>query len=365
MGFKCGIVGLPNVGKSSLFNALTSAGIAAENYPFCTIEPNIGIVVVSDKRLSAIAEIACSRKVIPSSMEFVDIAGLVAGASKGEGLGNKFLAHIRETAAIAHVVRCFHDDNITHVLGKIDPVSDIEVIETELALADLEACARGLERAEKQARSGDKDQKQRAQSFKVLLSLLEAGTPVRAGNLDDGDGPALLAKEMALLTAKPLLFVANVAEDELQGSDEAAVVVAYAEKIGAECIVLCASIEAEIAALPEHERDEFLSDIGIAESGLDQVIRSGHRLLGLQSYFTAGPKESRAWTIPIGSLAPQAAGVIHTDFERGFIRAEVITYHDFIEYKGESKARELGKLRVEGKEYVVKDGDVMHFRFNV
>ena len=365
MGFKCGIVGLPNVGKSSLFNALTSAGIAAENYPFCTIEPNIGIVVVPDKRLSAIANIACSNKVIPSSMEFVDIAGLVEGASKGEGLGNKFLAHIRETAAIAHVVRCFHDDNITHVSGTVDPISDIEIIETELALADLESCTRGLERAEKQAKSGDKDQKLRTESFKVLLDLLEAGTAIRAGNLEDDGAPALLAQEMALLTAKPLLFVANVAEDELQGCDEATAVVAYAEKAGAECIVLCASIEAEIAALPEDERAEFLNDIGIEESGLDQVIRAGHRLLGLQSYFTAGPKESRAWTIPIGSLAPEAAGVIHTDFERGFIRAEVIAYHDFIEHKGESKARELGKLRVEGKEYVVKDGDVMHFRFNV
>jgi ribosome-binding ATPase len=332
---------------------------------FCTIEPNIGIVVVPDKRLNAIAEIACSIKVIPSSMEFVDIAGLVEGASKGEGLGNKFLAHIRETAAIAHVVRCFHDDNITHVSGNVDPISDIEVIETELALADLESCTRGLERAEKQAKSGDKDQKLRVQSFKVLLGLLEAGTPVRAGNLEDEEGPALLAQEMALLTAKPLLFVANVAEDELQGSDEAAAVIAYAEKIGAECIVLCASVEAEIAALPEDERGEFLSDLGIAESGLDQVIRAGHHLLGLQNYFTAGPKESRAWTVPIGARAPQAAGVIHTDFERGFIRAEVIAYQDFIEYKGESKARELGKLRVEGKEYVVKDGDVMHFRFNV
>ena len=365
MGFKCGIVGLPNVGKSSLFNALTSAEIAAENYPFCTIEPNVGIVSVPDERLTHIASIASSKKVIPSTMEFVDIAGLVEGASKGEGLGNKFLAHIRETHAIAHVVRCFEDDNVTHVSGRIDAIADIDIIETELLLADLEVCERGLERAEKQAKSGDKEQRQRVECFTVLLQNLENGVAIRAANLTVTDPALILAKELSLLTVKPMLFIANVSEDQLQHSPQVTLVAAHANEIGAECIFLCAEIEAEIAALPESDRDEFLKDLGIEESGLDKVIRAGYRLLGLQSFFTAGPKESRAWTVKQGALAPQAAGVIHTDFERGFIRAEVIGYQDYIECEGEPKAREVGKLRVEGKEYLVKDGDVIHFRFNV
>ncbi len=365
MGFKCGIVGLPNVGKSSLFNALTSAGVAAENYPFCTIEPNVGVVSVPDERLLQIAAIASSKKVIPSTMEFVDIAGLVAGASKGEGLGNKFLAHIRETQAIAHVVRCFEDENVTHVSGRIDAIADIDIIETELLLADLELCERGIERAEKQAKSGDKEQRQRVESFGALLKSLENGVPIRAAGLPETEPPSLLAKELSLLTAKPLLFVANVSEDQLNDSSQAQVVTSHAKEIGAECIFLCAEVEAEIAALPEPDRDDFLRDMGIAESGLDQVIRVGYRLLGLKNFFTAGPKESRAWTLKQGALAPQAAGVIHTDFERGFIRAEVIGYTDYIKCKGEAKAREVGKLRVEGKEYLVNDGDVMHFRFNV
>lgn len=363
MGFKCGIVGLPNVGKSSLFNALTSAEIAAENYPFCTIEPNVGVVAVPDPRLEQIAALVNPAKVIPSSMEFVDIAGLVEGASKGEGLGNKFLAHIRETQAIAHVVRCFSDDNVTHVAGRIDPIADIEVIETELALADLDTCTRGLERAEKQGKSGDKTQRQRAASYRVLLDALEQGDPVRGLELDEAG--AELVREIALLTAKPVLFIANVGEGELDGNEHSAAVTEYAARSGSEVVVLSAAIEAEIATLPAVERGEFLSDIGLEEAGLDRVIRAGYRLLGLQSFFTAGPKECRAWTVRQGALAPQAAGVIHTDFERGFIRAEVIAFDDFIACGGEARARDAGKLGVEGKEYVVNDGDVMHFRFNV
>ncbi len=363
MGFKCGIVGLPNVGKSSLFNALTSAAIAAENYPFCTIEPNVGIVAVPDPRLERIAGIVKPAKLIHSSMEFVDIAGLVAGASKGEGLGNKFLAHIRETNAIAHVVRCFEDDNITHVAGRIDPISDIEIIDTELALADLETVTRGLDRAEKQAKSGDKEQRARADSFKLLLDALDAGKPVRALELDDNT--RALLREVNLLTAKPVLLVANVDEGHLDGNAHSQAVMKYASANGAECVVLCAAIEAEIGVLDEADRAEFLSDLGLEEPGLNRVIRAGYRLLGLQSYFTAGPKECRAWTIRRGVTAPAAAAVIHTDFERGFIKAEVIGYDDFIACGGETKAKETGKLRIEGKEYVVADGDVMHFRFNV
>ena len=363
MGFKCGIVGLPNVGKSSLFNALTSAGIAAENYPFCTIEPNVGIVPVPDDRLQRLAALVNPAKTIPSTMEFVDIAGLVAGASKGEGLGNKFLAHIRETQAIAHVVRCFEDENVTHVAGRVDPLSDVETIETELALADLETCTRGMERAEKQAKSGDKAQKLRADSYRILLDALEAGAPVRTLALDEHS--QALVKEISLLTAKPVLYIANVKEDALEGDACAAAVEKFAAERGAESVVLCAAIEAEISALPAAERAEFLDAVGLEEPGLNRVIRAGYRLLGLQSYFTAGPKECRAWTVRHGATAPQAAGVIHTDFERGFIRAEVIAYDDFIACGGEGKAREQGKLRVEGKEYLVADGDVMHFRFNV
>lgn len=363
MGFKCGIVGLPNVGKSSLFNALTSAAIAAENYPFCTIEPNVGIVAVPDPRLERIAAIVKPGKIIHSSMEFVDIAGLVAGASKGEGLGNKFLAHIRETNAIAHVVRCFEDDNITHVAGRIDPISDIEIIDTELALADLETVSRGLDRAEKQAKSGDKEQRARADSYKLLLAALDAGKPVRTLELDDNT--RALLREVNLLTAKPVLFVANVDEGHLGGNTHSQAVIEYAARNGAECVVLCAAIEAEIGVLDEADRAAFLTDLGLDEPGLNRVIRAGYRLLGLQSYFTAGPKECRAWTIRQGVTAPAAAAVIHTDFERGFIKAEVISFDDFIACGGETKAKETGKLRIEGKEYIVADGDVMHFRFNV
>jgi len=363
MGFKCGIVGLPNVGKSSLFNALTSAGIAAENYPFCTIEPNVGIVAVPDPRLTRIADIVKPAKILPSTMEFVDIAGLVAGAAAGEGLGNKFLAHIRETQAIAHVVRCFEDDNVTHVAGRIDPLGDIEIIDTELALADLETCTRSLDRAEKLAKSGDKEQRARVDSLRILLGALEAGTAVRTLALDEhAQG---LSRELALLTAKPVLFVANVDESSLAGNEHSSAVAAYAARNAAECVVLCAALEAEIAALPAAERAEFLADLGLEEPGLDRVIRAGYHLLGLHSYFTAGPKECRAWTIRKGALAPQAAGVIHSDFERGFIRAEVIAFEDFMSFGGEARAREAGKLRVEGKDYTVADGDVVHFRFNV
>ena len=363
MGFKCGIVGLPNVGKSSLFNALTSAAIAAENYPFCTIEPNVGIVAVPDPRLDKLSAIVKPQRVVASSMEFVDIAGLVAGASKGEGLGNKFLAHIRETNAIAHVVRCFDNDNVTHVAGRIDPMADIEVIDTELALADLDTVIRGLDRAEKAAKSGDKEQRARADSFKILFAALDAGRPIRTLALDD-DTRALL-REVSLLTAKPVVFVANVDEAHLGGNDYSQRITAYAAGHGAECVILCAAIEAEISTLDSADRAEFLQDMGLEEPGLNRVIRAGYHLLGLQSYFTAGPKEVRAWTIRQGTTAPGAAAVIHTDFERGFIRAEVIAYDDFIACGGESKAKETGKLRVEGKEYVVADGDVMHFRFNV
>ena len=363
MGFKCGIVGLPNVGKSSLFNALTSAAIAAENYPFCTIEPNVGIVAVPDPRLDKLAAIVKPQKVVASSMEFVDIAGLVAGASKGEGLGNKFLAHIRETNAIAHVVRCFDNDNITHVAGRIDPIADIEVIDTELALADLDTVSKGLDRAEKAGKSGDKEQRARADAYKIFLAALDQGHPIRSLDLDD-NARALL-REVSLLTAKPVLLIANVDEANLAGNHYSQRVVEYAEKNGAECVVICAAIEAELVSLDAADRAEFLKELGLEEPGLNRVIRAGYHLLGLQSYFTAGPKEVRAWTVRQGTTAPGAAAVIHTDFERGFIRAEVIAYDDFIACGGEARAKETGKLRVEGKEYVVADGDVMHFRFNV
>lgn len=363
MGFKCGIVGLPNVGKSSLFNALTSSAIAAENYPFCTIEPNVGVVPVPDPRLERIAGMVKPQRTVPSSMEFVDIAGLVEGASRGEGLGNQFLSHIRETQAIAHVTRCFVDENVTHVAGRVDPIADIEIIETELALADLDTVTRGLDRAEKQAKSGDKDARRRAGAFARLLEGLDAGTPVRAMSHDDATRELL--REVSLLTAKPVLFVANVDDANLEGNDLSAAVERYAAEHGAESVVLCAAIEAEIATLEADERAEFLTGLGLAEPGLDRVIRAGYRLLGLQSFFTAGPKECRAWTVRAGAKAPAAAAVIHTDFERGFIRAEVIAYDDFVAHGGEAGARDAGRLRVEGKDYVVADGDVMHFRFNV
>jgi GTP-binding protein YchF len=364
MSLKCGIVGLPNVGKSTLFNALTRAAIAAENYPFCTIEPNVGIVEVPDARLAALAALAKPEKVIPAVVEFVDIAGLVAGASKGEGLGNQFLANIRETDAIAHVVRCFEDENVTHVAGKIDPVSDIETINTELALADLATVERQLARYSKVARAGGDQEAQRlvAALEKCLIALNEA-RPVRS--LDFYEEEKAVLKPLCLITAKPAMYVANVKDDGFERNPHLDAVRAYAAKEGAPVVAVCAAIEAEIAGMADEDKAMFLADMGMSEPGLDRVIRAGYTLLGLQTYFTAGPKEVRAWTIRRGDTAPRAAGVIHTDFEKGFIRAEVIAYDDYIACKGEQGAKEAGKMRLEGKDYVVRDGDVMHFRFNV
>ncbi|KDC80379.1 redox-regulated ATPase YchF [Bordetella bronchiseptica] len=363
MALQCGIVGLPNVGKSTLFNALTRAGIAAENYPFCTIEPNVGVVEVPDPRLDKLAEIVKPERILPATVEFVDIAGLVAGASQGEGLGNQFLSHIRETNAIVNVVRCFEDPNVVHVAGKVDPIADIEVIETELALADLQTAEKALHRHSKTARSGDKDAQRLVTVLEKCIAQLNQAKPVRGLDLSDEE-QALIA-QLCFITAKPAMYVGNVSDDGFTDNPLLERLAEFARSRNAPMVAICAAIESEIVDLPEEDRQAFLSDMGMEEPGLNRLIRGAFTLLGLQTYFTAGVKEVRAWTIPIGATAPQAAGVIHTDFERGFIRAQTIAYEDFIACKGEQGAKEAGKMRAEGKEYVVKDGDVMNFLFNV